>query len=241
MKQIYFTLFISLFLNALYPQSNSESKLFAKLDSIQGYKNLALLNGIAYREEYRTLNEKHPYFNGRDFKNGSLVYDGQEFSNVKLRYDIFSDILIATIDRSGEEVFIIELISDLVTSFEINAHHFDNLRFANGDHDPGFYEILNEYDCLKIYKKARVKPLEKRDRSRAYYEFEKLSTDYYINTSNSFFEPSSSNLRDKYPEYKDRIRAFFKSNRSQRRSNYERFLKDLGVLIEEFECSNNQR
>ena len=240
MKQIYLSLFFCLFLSTIFSQSASENRsLYAKLDSIQGYKNLPILNGIAYREEYRTINEKHPFFMDRDFHLGNLVYDGQEFSNVKLRYDIYSDFLIATIDRSAEEVFIIELIPDLIDSFNIGEHRFENLRFPEGGKNPGFYEMLYTGDCLKIYKKERVKPLQKRDRSRVYYEFEKQSSEYYIKTADSFFEPDISIVREQYPNNKDQIKDFFRSNRSQRRSNYEGFLRDLGIFIEKLECSTN--
>ncbi len=241
MKQFYLSLCFFLFLSALYSQSSPENRaFFAKLDSIQGYKNLSILNGIAYREDYRTINEKHPYFNGREFQSGSLVYDHEEFYNILLRYDIYQDKLIATIKRSGDEVFIIELISELVDSFNIGEHKFEKLGSTESGKPPGFYEVLYEYDCLKIYKKDRTKPLDKRDRSVVYYEFEKLSTEYFLSTSKGFFEPSLSNLKNQYPDYKDRLNEFFRSNRSQRRSNYEIFLRDLGKLVEEFECSTTK-
>lgn len=241
MKQFYFSLCFFLFLNTIYSQNSVDNQaFFSKLDSIQGYKNLAILNGVAYRENFRTINEKHPYFNGREFQLGSLVYDDENFSNILLRYDIYQDILIATIKRSGEEVFIIELITDLVDSFSIGKHEFDNLRSVEGDGDPGFYEVLYSYDCLKVYKKERTKPLDKRDRSVVYYEFEELSTEYFVSTPNSFFEPGLSNLKDRYPDHKDALNDFFRSNRSQRRSNYEVFLRDLGKLLEEFDCATTK-
>ncbi|MCH4822286.1 hypothetical protein ML462_03790 [Gramella lutea] len=241
MKQFYLCLCFFFSLNIFYSQSSANNQaFFSKLDSIQGYKNLAILNGISYRENFRTINEKHPYFNGREFQLGSLVYDDEEFSNILLRYDIYQDILIATIKRSGEEVFIIELITDLVDSFSIGKHEFENLRSVEDGGDPGFYEVLYSYDCMKIYKKERTKPLDKRDRSVVYYEFEKLSTEYFISDSNSLLEPDLSDLKYRYPDQKDRLNDFFRSNRSQRRSNYEVFLRDLGNLIEEFDCKTKK-
>lgn len=214
---------------------NSTEDLFLRLDQAQGYENLSILNGVAYKPQYRTINEKHSFYGDGDFYSGTLDYDGQEFSNIKLRYDMFTEEVVVNVQGTREEQYIYKLIPKLLTGFIIDDRKFEKLSFSNAEFNSGFYEALYELEDITIYKKQNLRPYEKRDRSVAYYEFEKTSIDYLLKRGNKFYEISRSDLEDLYSSHQKEISDYFKTNRATRKGNYENFLRGLARLIQDIE------
>lgn len=226
---------IIIFSSCLHSQNDANiQSLYSNLDNSLGYNNLELLNGTAYFEKYRTLNEKHPYLDGREFHDGAVMYDGQYYAGLKLRYDMFSDRLIISIDRSGNGNRIIQLIPELIESFEINDKLF--VKRSAGDDGHAFYEELINSGCFKLFKKEKLSVQDRRDKSSLYYEFEIQRTNYYIDIQDSLIEPTLSNLINHFPQSENTIENLFKDQRKLRRSNYPAFLKNLMQLMEVSVC-----
>src|SRR5687768_6744309 len=53
-----------------------------------------LYNGSEYAEPSRTENEYHPFFKSDDWLIGSVDYDGEQFTDIPLLYDLTGDKLI---------------------------------------------------------------------------------------------------------------------------------------------------
>ena len=240
MKQYFCVITLFLAMTSGHAQ-NSTKDLFHTLDSKQGFENLSILNGVAYKEQFRTINDKHSFYKGRDFYSGALDYDGEEYSNVQLRYDMFTGDVIVSVKGTGQEQYIYKLIPDLLEGFTIEGHKYVKLEFPEGDFDPGYFEALHEFKDVTIYKKQNFRPYQKRDRNVAYYEFERTSTDYLLRTGEGFYKLSSSDLEVLYPKYENQISDYFKANRSTRKRDYENFLRGLGRLIQDFESATKQQ
>jgi len=234
MREIIFSCIILVFLSAKSQTDADLNLLYSQLDQSIGYNNLELLNGTAYFEKYRTLNEKHPFLEGREFHDGAVMYDGQYYTGLKLRYDMFSDQLITSIDRSGNGNRIIQLVPELIESFEINDKLF--VKRSEGNDAHAFYEELINSGCFKLFKKEKLSVQDRRDKSSLYYEFEFQKPNYYVGIQENLIEPSLSNLIAEFPQSEEKLENFFKDQRKLRRSNYPVFLKNLMQLMEVSEC-----
>lgn len=228
--------FLFLISHTITAQSNNTSILYKQLDDLHQLQNQEIINGVEYRETYRTINEKHSFLKGRDFYPATLVYDNQFYPDTPIRYDIFRDIIVANIKSSSGQVYVMELISDLVTQFTLDGQKFVNFTFADDPFDKGLYEVLAETKCAYLLKKRRFRPLEKRDRSFLYYEFEELSTQRIIKFSNFSVEASKKDIIKKFPDHKKNIKSFYRSKRSLRKSNKDKFYQEMMIMLSEINC-----
>ncbi len=84
----------------------------------------------------------HPYFDGRDFKTGSVLYDGEVYENISLMYNLLSQELIT---KHYGGYIKIQLTKGKVKSFTIAGHSFVNISLAN---DKKGVPILQYYDLI---------------------------------------------------------------------------------------------
>ena len=231
-------LFLTINLNAQGENYTEEIK--NTYDSILGYKNLSLLNGVEIINENRTLTDKHQFFIDRDFLKGDLIYRGEKYSNLNLRYDIFKDVLQVKLDKNVSGTLLMELIKAHVNSFSLNGSTFKNLVIDNREFDSGFYEVLfNERD-LSLYKKRRLKRLDKEDKEFLYYEFQDLSNVYILYTPKTgYFEATTSRLRKKLPDCYTSFSDYIRKNRRIRKQDPDSYWKGLSSLINKSECLEN--
>lgn len=223
---------ISYISNPIVAQQKSEEQLKVFYDSIVGTENLPILNGVELIEPNRVLNQKYQYFQSGQFLEGSVSYDGQNYNNLNLRFDLYRDLLFAKLDENIEGTRLIELIKQKVNGFRIQDHNFKNVTFHQSTFDSGFYEILFSKDGYEVLKKPKLRRIDKRDKNIRYYEFEKISTLYLIKTPNSkFYEVKKSEFNNLTGNCSDLITDFFKSNRDMSRDNEDRFSKELASLL----------
>ena len=111
-------LFFCINSSSLFSQNNSSSENYYNwFDNIIGINNTNLLNGIEFKEEYRTLENNSQYFFSNQFIPGDLIYNGQPYYDVDMKYDIYEDqLIIRLVDNTG--YFAIKLIKELVESFK---------------------------------------------------------------------------------------------------------------------------
>jgi hypothetical protein len=67
-----------------------------------------LYNGVAYVEPRITNYDEFPYFLINDWATGSLVYDGEQYENVGMLYDIQNDDLIIELPTTGAKIKLIK-------------------------------------------------------------------------------------------------------------------------------------
>ena len=88
------TLLISYFFFQLsYGQlKNQEKESYLWFDEVLGPENVNLYNGLNYIEKYKTKNGNHKFFNSENtLPNSLIIYEGQPYYNVKIKYDSFED------------------------------------------------------------------------------------------------------------------------------------------------------
>jgi hypothetical protein len=162
------------------------------------------------------------YYEDALWKSGTVVYDGLEFNDVNMMYDLYKDELII----QHFQKLMLTLHSFRVKSFSFNGHHF--IRHVQdstvkGSPATGFYEVLHEGKTRMMAK--RVKILEETVTDVVQQRFTQKNF-YYINSNNTwhniktFKDLRKSTLNEKSSE----IRQYLRRNQIKFRKEKERAL-----------------
>ncbi|MFO7743940.1 MAG: hypothetical protein R6V36_00990 [Psychroflexus sp.] len=217
--------FLSLFISlSCFGQSFSEAEIYSWYDNQTGIENSSLFRGVEYVEEDRMINEKHKFFQSDEFQKGWVIYDGQLYNNVPLKFNIYNDVLMVYLQHDQKSSFF-QLFSDMVDNFQIHGHKFKYLEAKNDPDIQGFYEVISENNDFKIFKKHVKDKKELRDKSVAYIEFSTANPDYVFQINEQFFDlDNRRDLFSRFPDYKKDIRDFYKDFRKQSRNQPDAFM-----------------
>lgn len=211
--------------------ADDQAATYLLFDQIVGPSNTGIFDGVEYIEQHRILNDKHKFFGSYDFLTGTVFYDGQAYYNTKLKYNIFEDLVVVQLMSSrGENSF--RLYDNKLDGFIINEKHFVNL-----ENDPkdvslgGIFELLFEEGEIRLLKKHRLKEKTLLDREFLHHEFEPAEPRYYFQKDGNYFRMNSNNLVDAFPEHKQEIRRFFRSNRKLLRNKPDEFMTKLFQML----------
>lgn len=220
-------LFLSLFFTAnLSGQTSTENeKYYIWFDKIVGVENTGLFNGLRYLEEFRTLNNNHKFFSTSQFIKGNLIYDGQSYYDIDMKYDLFEDQVIVNLQgKSGNSIT--ELNADRIEQFTLNGITFNRV-ITNNENLNGFYAIITDNKgvlCYKRYRKSQKKYIQNKN---IYYKFSAYN-EYILSTPTDIYPiKSKSDFIKIFPEYKNEINNFFRKNKKLINSNYDKFLAQL--------------
>src|SRR5687767_13670753 len=86
-------------------------------------KQSRLYNGIEH-QGYSFRIKGHAYFIQKELTTGTVVYDGLEFANVPIMYDLLKEQVIVQHSNSFSKV---GLVSEKVKEFTLHNHHFIRL------------------------------------------------------------------------------------------------------------------
>lgn len=204
-------------------------------DNQVGIENTRLLNGSAYSDRHRTINSKNKLYQG-SAQNGSVLYDGQWFPDLQMRYNIYDDVLIVQME-SSMGVNIIQLVKEKVAKFSLSGANFINVSpTPSAPQVNGFYELLWEDKNFSVLKKHARSIFEKRDRQVSYFEFEPIEGHFaFLYKDQPHLLRSRNNLVNIFPQYKNEIQAYYRTNRSELRSGPEMFYVNLFRKLSQLE------
>ena len=215
-----------------YQSRQEQSAYLSWFDKQVGLENTALYEGIVYREMYRTINDKVKFYRTAQWLNGSVVYSGQLFTNLELKYDVFEDrLLIKKLDRLGGGPML--LFKDKVTSFTIDGTEFVNIS------DPKIDRLFNGYcellwsNQVRLLAKHRKKDFVRKDRSASYHEFIDRNKEYMLEIGNNHFPINKKrDLQQLFPDLKKEIDSFFQKNKRLRSRDIDAFMISLVQALE---------
>ncbi|NQY05023.1 MAG: hypothetical protein HRT68_02180 [Flavobacteriaceae bacterium] len=218
-------------LSASYAQNGSNPEYYEWFDAIIGVENTGLYDGIEYKEKYRTINEKHKFFLSPNFLKGDVIYDGQIYANIDMKYDLHEDLLLVKLKNKDGGDVILELMKDKVNSFSIAGNNFVQLK-SEEQGITGFYEVLSRGKGFTFFKKNKKHRKEKLDKKVVYSEFN--NDDEYILLYNDIYSSikSKRTLTKIFPEYKKDINVFHDNNENLLRSNPDAYMSELMRLID---------
>lgn len=201
-------------------------------------KNL-LYTGLVYKNNYYQSGEKqHPFLSKKTFTKNELTYSDFQFFNIYLNYDIEKDIVMANPNESEQTFYPIALDSDKMEYFFIdnkkfvNLNAFNFLASKNTNSKLGFVEEIKIASDIILYVKYKKNRTEVKKDLKLVNEFS-LKTDYFVSTKNSLTEiKSESDLKNIFPEKRERIQNYSDANKIQKNANYLQFLISLLVQLE---------
>ncbi|MDT0607748.1 hypothetical protein [Croceitalea rosinachiae] len=212
-------------------------------DKIMGIQNTGLYQGIVYSEKYRTINEETQFFKTSRFLSGSVNYEGQDYYDLDLKYDVYDDkvlLKLATSVGGGT----LQLFSDRLNSFVIDGHNF--IKILPKDTPQinlyGFYEVSMSGTYFTLFTKLTKKSFQRNDRSSIYYEFVPGKSEYVLLYDGAYHViGSKKDVTKLFPNQKKPIDKFYNLARRLRSSDLDAFqvalMKRIGVLLSQ---TNNQ-
>ncbi|WP_147437247.1 hypothetical protein [Ulvibacter antarcticus] len=227
---LYFTcLFFTI---ATLAQTSKNHDVYEAYDAIVSQENTGLYNGTEFKDIYNNTDKTHRYYNLFDFSRGTVVYDGQLYSNVLLKYDLFEDQLITKSD-DNMSVFSVQLISGKVSNFTLYTHDF--VRLSNIDlngNKNGFYEVGFKSEKVELYIKNVKTKKEKAVSSGVQYRFK--SDNFYMVYYNGHYKVVNAyrDFKDLMPDQYQQVKDFYKSYRALYKSNRNSFMIKLVTYLD---------
>lgn len=212
---------------AVAQTADNKAATYLLFDNLVGPENTGIFQGVEYIEQHRIINDKHKFFGSYDFIPGTVIYDGQPYYDINLKYNIFEDLVIVQLMNSrGENSF--QLYDNKLDGFNINGQEFVNLK--SNPEDPsvgGIFELLFEEEGTLVLKKHKMKEKTLLDRHFLHHEFEPAEPRYFFRKGGKYYKISSRSMADVFPEQKQEIRKFFRSNRKLLRNQPDEFMLRL--------------
>ncbi|MCB0464807.1 MAG: hypothetical protein KDC78_03895 [Aequorivita sp.] len=227
--------------NGAFSQNNSQNKIYETYDNIVGLDNTGLYNGTEFTDLFLNTDGTYRYFNGYDYTKGSVVYNGQYYVNVFLKYDLLEDNLLTHSD-DNLSIFNVKLIPQFVESFSIYNHNFVRLTGLNlGLPGNGYFEVAYLGNNLELYIKHTKKKIDKPLKSEIQYKFTDDNLYVLKNNGNYTIISSERALRKLLPKKKEEIHNFYKSYKTIYKSAPESFMTKLIMHLDCFENEKNQQ
>jgi hypothetical protein len=180
-------------------------------DKIVGIENSGLLNGHEYSIAFPGATS-HPFFGSRELTNERVIFHSQQYMNVPMLYDIYTDVLVLRHRDSRGLFSLIELDKRHVKSFTLYGHQFrrmSNRASAEPHLADGFFDVLFDGKAMKLVAKYR-KSSYANNGLRDYAE----DVRYFFVLNDEWSEVRNNNSMMKLmPSDKKRIQAFIKGQR----------------------------
>ncbi len=232
-KTIYLLIFsILLNISYIYCQSIEKPSLYDFFDNSIGKDNLNINNGVVHSEPFRPIPNKNRYYID-EFNIGDLSFEGEIYTNVNLKYDIYDDQVIYK--KNGEtDNLPITVIKDKVDFFIFKNKKFVNLKsefikFPNLI--KGFYEenyIGNEVSLYTKHHKGKIKVFEL---DGVYHNFI-YNSYFFIKYKGIFYKiVSEKDVKNVFRIYKKEISNYYKTNKKLEQSDKKQFMENLTKQI----------
>lgn len=188
-------------------------------------RNIRLYNGQEYADYAATIREGHPYFESADWIPGNVVYEGIEYQNIPLKYDLIYDALVI---RHFRSFLPIRSDREKLTRFSISGHDFVHLKPDSANSSQlreGYYDrIYNGRSGLYV---RRFKQLQEIAKGNDLYKEAISKESYFIQKEGKYYPVGSQqSMLAVFGSRKKEIQQHLKKNRIRYRSNKERALRE---------------
>ncbi|SHM66722.1 hypothetical protein SAMN05444484_10847 [Flavobacterium chilense] len=228
-KLFYLILFgiISNISNSYCQTNNETASVYNWFDSNIGIESLDFENGPAHLNFDRISNNQNRYYISENFEKGNIRYNNQDYFDLLLNYDTYSDELI--LKPYGESnTTKVNLIKENVSSFKIRNEKFVNLKMTNSiPFKKGYYEEVLIKNSTTLFIKHYK---EKKKINKAEIDLIEFAPkyDFILLRENKFYQ-----INDKkeiillFPNDKKKINDFYFDYRSLKKDNPPLFMKNL--------------
>ncbi|MBP4139108.1 hypothetical protein [Flavobacterium geliluteum] len=232
-KKLHFIILFGLFLSisSIYSQTSNEVATYNWFDKNLGIESMDFKNGSAHLNFDQTDNNENRYYFSDDFKTGSLTYNGQNYFDLYLKYDIYADELVVR-PYNESNTTKINIVKENVSSFKIGNEKFVNLKEVNLQlFKGGYYEEIATGNTTILYikhYKEKKKILKENVTLLQFvpqYEFVLLKDNKFISINDK------KEIVQLYPNQKRKINDFYFLNKDLRKENPSLFMKNIMKYI----------
>lgn len=234
-KNSIFLVLFGLFLNfhPIYSQSNADISTYNWFDKTVNKKNLDIVNGAPHTNPYRTVGDNNMYYIDDKYEIGTLVYENQKYYNVKLKYDIYRDILVLNPYEASENIGL-NVIRNKVQSFSIKDKNFiliDRKENSLPEFTTGYYEENKIAPDFIFYIKHHKDQQKAINDAGLYYVY-KENTSFFVELKNKVYKINDkSDIINLFPEQKKQINGFYLMNRELKKTDLNQFMTNLMKYI----------
>ncbi len=238
LKMLFTWIFLGISAAALCQETTSEalsskalSKAFYEYDNYFG-KNLSLYTGKQYNDKYGQIGD-HQFFMDDYWEQGSIVYGGQFYDSIYLKFDIFNDVVLVEYFSDKGLTMTLMLHSPMISSFTLQGHGF--VRIETDSAAPiktGFYDQLFVGSNLSLYARRQKEIVRTSGSNTLKDDF--VQKDKYFLLKDGIYYPVNKrgSVVHVLEDHKKEVKHFMKSNRLYYRTEKDR---DLTVVARYYE------
>jgi hypothetical protein len=186
--------------------------VYGPVDLIQDSlkENQTLYNGKIWRNLYYNVMD-HQFFLSKEFLTGSLSIKGKTFDNIQLKYDLYKDEILTSIDSGRILQLNKEMIDSFTLSFQNINYRFISMQEDSLKRDRSFFNVLyNGESSLLLKFSKKIDKLADEGKYDKFYQIQKI----YFVKGKAFYQITGKNdLFKILPEDKTRIKDFMKKNK----------------------------
>ena len=222
MRILFFTIF--LFYQFAFAQTNSK-EIFINFDKKVGIENSILNSGYLFQKKHKTKKGAHQFLGENIFhEKNKILYKGQNFYNIPLKYDLFNENLIVNITTKTEKHSVI-LTKKYIKSFSIGDKNFINSK------KHGYLEVISNSRSIILYKKHTKKRLEKKDKKNRYSVYLKKEK-YYLEIKENFYPiKNRKSWSALFPNQKKEIKKHYRIYKTEFKNNKNSFMMVLLKMV----------
>lgn len=216
---------------------SQKNNILQNYDFRVGEKNTALNNGPLDLNQYdnNIVDGRNKFYKeNKEFKKGNVFYDGQEYYQKDLKYDLYQDILIYKPEGAMASIGI-DLIVEKVDYFAIDGELFVNLNhyslFRNKQDYQGYWQKIEDEKDQVLYIKFRKKKNEFYENRKVYYTFSQSVDAIIVDQQKIINLDDEKAVVAHFPSRKTEIKKFYDSKNSLKREDPAAYYKDLYQLI----------
>ncbi|HET8809929.1 MAG TPA: hypothetical protein VFM65_06645 [Flavobacteriaceae bacterium] len=196
---------------------------------------MGINNGIFNLQDYRFVVENETkYFLGPNYTTGNVKYDGQQYYDVRLKYDLEKDLFIYNPKNASAGIGV-NLIQYKVDSFSIYDKKFVNLGNLEPVENPlilnGYYQKIKIGPGFIFYTKFKKNKTEIIKNDKIYYSY-RGDHQFLLKYQNDYIEISSeSDVQEIFPAHSKNIQNFYEVEKLLESSNLPLFYQKLMFYI----------
>lgn len=216
-----------------FAQEATEKSIYNWFDNKIGQENTGLNNAPLYVNLDKPIKDNYTFLKADQYTIGNLMYDGQPYFDVKLKYDIYSDQLVMNPFGQFENVAV-ALLKEKTTSFTIYNKNFVKLTPKTNtlaDFTTGYYEIYKPNENLILYTKHHKDNNKIVKDDGVFYSYKVKNRFYLLYNDNYYAVNSRSSFTKIFPEFKSNIKSFYNLNSEVYKNDDSEFMKNLVFQI----------
>jgi hypothetical protein len=213
------------FVGILAIGQNNSANIYNTFDKTIQVKNAPFNNGKIHFNPFRSI-DKTTRYRTDDFVAGAIVFDGQQYDNLALKYDLLKDELIVKFDGQGNKMGF-SPVKQRIDAFYIDGLKFKNLDLvSHPDFVSGFYEETDAGHVI-LYTKHYKDQFTALTNEQVFYTYVLRNAFVFCHQSTFYKIDNENDAVKAFPQLEAPIAAFFRNNAPLEKTDRTQFMKKL--------------